>query len=72
MTQHYDSGDSQISNPNRRAPVLLNLLSLSRISDKILGKPRISSLFTARLITLILGSNVIFYALPSARTPGWC
>ena len=55
-----------------RAPVLLNILSLSRISDKILGKPRISSLFTAHLVTSILGSNVIFYAFPPARTPGGC
>ena len=62
----------QYIEPNSRAPVLLNLLSLSRISDKILGKPHISSLFTALLITSILGSNVIFYALPPARTPGWC
>ena len=54
------------------APVLLNLLSLSRISDKILGKPRISSLLTTCLITSILGSNVILYALPPTRTPGWC
>ena len=51
---------------NSRAPVLLNLLSLSLISDKILGKPRISSLFTARLITSIFVSNMIFYAFPPA------
>ena len=38
----------------------------------MLGKPPISSLFAARLITSILGSNVIFYALPPTRTPGWC
>ena len=64
----------QYIEPNSRAPVapvLLNLLSLSLISDTILGKPRISSLFTAYLITSILGTNVIFYALPPARTPGW-
>ena len=48
---------------NSRAPVLLNLLSLSRKSDKILFKPRISSLFT--ICFSILGSNVIFYALQS-------
>ena len=42
---------SQKTEPNSRAPVLLNLSSLSRISDKILDKPRISSRFAARLIT---------------------
>ena len=31
---------------NFHAPVLLNLLNLLRKSDKLLGKPRISSLFT--------------------------
>ena len=58
---HYSFRVIHLIEPNSRAPVasvLLNLFSMSRISDKILAKPRISSIFTACLITSIFGSNM--------------